>query len=232
MSIKYTNISADNLSESNIEQMFKLFNRYFIHDAASFRLDLQNKDTVTLIEDTDINKLIGFSSYDKSIYDDFAILFSGSTVVGEQYRNERALMEGFLSICSYMIKTYSDRPVYWHLLSMGFRTYRFLPLFFNYYHPSDKFHNDLKDILDHISNERFGDLYDPATGIVSIPGGERLRPQYAEIPRNRLNDRYVRFFLEKNPDYRQGNELSCIARISVNNMKSIPQKILKEFIND
>ncbi|MFO8062476.1 MAG: hypothetical protein R6U31_06070 [bacterium] len=232
MSIVFNNIPVSRLSDDDMHNMYELFNRYFIYDYRSFAEDIHNKSIITLICDNENDNLIGFSSYDKSIYDEFAILFSGSTVVSEQYRNERALMEGFLSVCSDMIKAYSDRPVYWHLLSMGFRTYRFLPLFFNEYYPCRKGSYEMKGILDRVSYDRFGDLYDPATGIVSIPGGERLRPQYAEIPRNRLNDRHVRFFLEKNPDYRQGNELSCIAKISVNNMKSIPQKILKGFIYD
>ena len=90
----------------------------------------------------------------------------------------------------------------------------------------------MKAILDRVSYDRFGDYYDAEKEIVSIPGGECLREQYAEIPVNRLNDKHVRFFLEKNPGYRQGNELSCIARVSVNNMKSIPRKILKDIIND
>lgn len=233
MKISYSNINTAQLTDNMLGEMFCLFSRYFIYNNELFSRDVREKETITLIINNENNTLIGFSTYDCIEYRDFSVLFSGSTVVDEQYRNESALMEGFLSICAETVQQYKSKPVYWHLISMGFRTYRFLPLFFNEYFPScDSYSNRLKIILDIISVERFGNSYNSSTGIVSIPDSERLKPEHAVIPENRRKNRHIAFFLEQNPLYALGEELSCIAEISVENMKSIPQKILKGMLND
>lgn len=233
MKISYSNIHTAQLTDTMIYEMFCLFSRYFIYNNELFCRDIREKETITLLMNNENKALIGFSTYDCIEYSDFSVLFSGSTVVDEQYRNESALMEGFLSICAEKIQQFRGKPVYWHLISMGFRTYRFLPLFFNEYFPScENYSSRLKIILDIVSVERFGSHYNSSTGIVSIPDSERLKPEYAVIPENRKRNRHIAFFLEQNPLYWKGDELSCIAEISVNNMKSIPQKILKDMLND
>lgn len=233
MSIIYENLPVDHLTDKMLDRMFTLFNIYFIYEKEHFIRDMKNKDKITLIIDHSSNTLVGFSSYDCIEYNDFAVLFSGSTVVDEQYRSESALMEGFVHICADTIKAYGNKPIYWHLISMGFRTYRFLPLFFNKYYPSCDGENfKLKMMLDMISNERFSNDYNLSTGIVSIPDSEKLRPEHAVIPKNRMKNKHVQFFLNKNPHYANGNELSCIAELSVENMRSIPQRMLRDMLDD
>jgi hypothetical protein len=55
---------------------------------------------------------------------------------------------------------------------------------------------------------------------VSFDGNsDRLCKELAEIIELRTNNRHVRFFLEKNPGYRLGEELSCITDLAIDNIR-------------
>ncbi len=236
MSIRYDNISAAQLCSCDIKKLYGIFAEYFEYDLVSFTADIMKKKIITLLILEENNEIIGFSTNDYKVYEQmgFVVLFSGSTVVDEKYRNEGALIESYLSICASLLKQFSDKKIYWHLISMGYKTYRFLPLFFNDFYPSCLYETpeQMKELLDFISKDRFGSNYDSKTGLIHVPGCEKLLPEHAEVPEDRRKDKHIRFFLEKNPEFAEGYELSCITEITLDNFRSIPKRILTGFLND
>ena len=64
-------------------------------------------------------------------------------------------------------------------------------------------------------------------GIVSYEGRtDYLCEELARIIELRRNNRHVRFFLEKNPGYRRGDELSCLTDLAVSNIKPMALKMI------
>ncbi|MDY6787075.1 MAG: hypothetical protein SVK54_03005 [candidate division WOR-3 bacterium] len=229
MTIHYKNIPINQLDKSTALEMYKIFRIYFNYDKNKFLEDIYRKSIITLIKDGD--DIIGFSSNDFKYHDfkgGIISLFSGNTVVDGKHRNEPCLINSWLRICADLITMFPENDIYWHLISMGYKTYRFLPLFFNEFYPNcyGETPEEQQQIIDYLSTERFGKFYNKETGIVRIPHSETLKGNHSDIPENRKKNKHVRFFLDKNPDYRDGAELSCIAPINVENFKNIPRKTL------
>jgi hypothetical protein len=103
--------------------------------------------------------------------------------------------------------------LYWLLITSGFRTYRFLPVFWKEFWPR---HDSpaLPAILIAMASERFGRRYDPAAGIVRLAAPQVLRNGLAEIPPSRLGNPHVQFFARVNPGHARGDELACLCPLT------------------
>jgi hypothetical protein len=49
----------------------------------------------------------------------------------------------------------------------------------------------------------------------------------AEVPAHRLRDPHVAFFLQRNPGYRQGDELACLADIAKENFTRLAWRVIR-----
>lgn len=205
------------LSNDDIDRMYSLYCRYFSQvTEEQFRLDLDGKDWVILQRHED-GGLAGFSTACRfEVPVDGApvrVLFSGDTVMARDARQSSTLAGAFGHLVRHVCDD-SLIPVYWLLITKGYRTYRFLPVFFNEFYPvydrATPAHH--VRLLDCICRARFGSSWDPATGLLDFgPRHERLRPSMCAVPHDRDRDPHVRFFLEKNPRFAAGTELACIA---------------------
>ena len=73
--------------------------------------------------------------------------------------------------------------LYWLLLTSGFRTYRFLPVFFRSFYPrcDAQTSKTAADLLDAIAFERFGSRYDVRTGVVRFASPARAVADAARV---------------------------------------------------
>ena len=108
----------------------------------------------------------------------------------------------------------ADANSYWFLISSGWRTYRFLPLFFRDFYPRD---TTMKPLLDRVASSKFGDAYDPGTGVIRLHTPAPLREGVSD-PEARMHNPHVRFFVEANPGHADGDELACLVRVAVDNL--------------
>jgi hypothetical protein len=75
----------------------------------------------------------------------------------------------------------------------------------------------------------FGSAYDPQCGLVRLNGhGDRLKSELCDIPQGRKQDPHVRFFLERNPTYFNGDELACLADISKANLNRYAWRVIEQ----
>jgi hypothetical protein len=105
-------------------------------------------------------------------------------------------------------------------LTSGFRTYRFVPVFFRLFYPRFDASTpaDVQELLDALSTERFGPHYDSRTGTVRFPTPQRRRDRLAGVPNGRHADPHVRFFLERNPGHLAGDELVSLTSLAPDNL--------------
>lgn len=207
------------------DEMYALMDNYYESIARStFDADLDGKEWVIEIADKSSNRLIGFSSQvlmhlqvdGRSI----RTLFSGDTIVDRNWRGQQKLFQISGWFLRRLMEAYPDDELYWFLISKGYKTYRFLPLFFHEFYPccartTPARHKSVSDALGaRIDPSR----YDPRSGILRAgPAGCRLRPGVADITPNRLRDQHVRFFAEANPGHSRGDELCCLASLTPTN---------------
>lgn len=158
-------------------------------------------------------------------------LFSGDTIVDPAFWGDQELIRGWCRFAGAVRAADPRTPLYWLLISKGYRTYLYLPLFFTRYYPSatEPTPSFEQAVIDTLATEKFGACYRRASGTLEFP--ERignLTPALASVPPTRQRDPRVRFFLERNPTYALGTELVCLAEISPANMRSIAGRLLVE----
>lgn len=158
-------------------------------------------------------------------------LFSGDTIIDPAFWGDQELIRGWCRFAGRVRAANPGTPLYWLLISKGYRTYLYLPLFFTRYYPNPTALTPAfeQDVIDSVATQKFGHCYQRATGTLEFP--ERmgnLTPALAAIPPARQGDPRVRFFLERNPTYAVGTELVCLAEISPGNMRSIAGRALVE----
>lgn len=198
--------------------------------AGGFEEDLDGKEWAILLTDPDAGRVDGFSTLGREarIVDGqrLVVLFSGDTVVARGKWGSRELPRTWGRLAFELAARERGARVLWLLISAGHRTYRFLPLFFRSFVPSATGVPDpeLTRLLPLLATARFGDRYDPATGIVRLERPTPLRPGVAEPTASDEADPDVAFFLRANPGWRRGEELACLTELAPSNLTPIGRR--------
>lgn len=209
------------LDEALIEEMWSIFERYYDDvDRASFERDLREKDGVLLLLDRERLTLAGFStiqSYARTVGGRrVVVVFSGDTVCEERYWGQRALHSAFLRYIIRVKLANPLTPVYWFLMSKGYKTYLLLAHNFPEFWPRDGRRTPewQRQILDALAQEKYGSAWLPDRGVLHFASPQgKLRAGVAPIGLAERADDHVRFFGDMNPHAADGDELCCIGRI-------------------
>ena len=217
-------VARAELSAGELSSMYALLDAHFEGVTEDqFRQDTQEKNWAVLIERG--GRLVGFTML--LAYETHAggagpvsVIYSGDTIVAPEAWNTSALPRAWIESVAALRRHYRRGPYFWLLITSGFRTYRFLPLFWRRFHPSHDAHTppDRQGLLDRLAAERFGDRYDPGTGVVRLAAPQRLRGGLAGIPQSRQADPHVAFFAARNPGHARGDELACLTELSPANL--------------
>jgi len=215
------------------EAMFVLHARHFANvRRARFMSDLDEKDWVILLLKRD-GGIAGFSTQKLmppvGAGGNARFLFSGDTIVEREHWNTPFIAGCFGHLMLMLMELYGEDDLYWFLISKGFRTYRFLPVFFNRFWPAPDRDTPpaMAALLSAAATHRFGDAFDPASGLIRIHGGDHLAPELADVPRTRLCDPHVAFFLARNPCYADGDELACLAPVRRDNLNAYALRVIR-----
>jgi hypothetical protein len=116
------------------------------------------------------------------------------------------------------------------LLSSGFRTYRFLPVFWRKFWPQAgaPTPEEMRALRDELAGRRFGAAYHAGAGVVRFGAPQRLRGELAEVPDGRTKDAHVAYFLAANPGHADGDELVCLTELSDENLTAAGRRVVRE----
>jgi len=223
------------LCATDKEAMYRLYCAYFANTPlAQFLCDLEEKERVVVLREAESRTIQGFSTllqWRTSVDGQpLVALYSGDTIVDRAYWGEAELARIWGRHVALIAAEIRDAPVYWFLISSGYKTYRFLSVFFKEFYPNYQGPTppDMQRILDTLGRERFPDEYDPATGIVRLRHAAPLRAGVAEITPRRLKDPHVAFFVRANPGHASGDQLACLARIDAANATPAGLRMIAE----
>jgi hypothetical protein len=215
----------DDVSSGDREQMFSLMRRHYENvDRHAFESDFDQKDWVIVATDVNEGRVYGFST--QTLYrqefngQSVRILFSGDTIVDRRFWASNPLSQLWGRLALSLIDAYPDDRLYWFLISKGYKTYRFLPVFFREFYPRyDKpTPRWAKRLICEVSSTRYGHRFKEPTGIVvASRDGCRLRQAVADVTPDRLRNPHVAFFDRVNPGHAGGDELCCVAPLSREN---------------
>jgi hypothetical protein len=216
-------VARDELGPDTVRAMFSLLSSHFDGvDRQTFDVDLAGKDAVILLED-DARTLRGFSTL--RVFRSLAsgrhvrVVYSGDTIVERKWWGSPALARTWVRAVRSLAPG-DGGDLYWMLLTSGFRTYRFLPVFFQQFHPclDEATPAAARSLTDAVASRLFGARYDAERGIVRFERPQVLAGELIDVPAGRAADPHVRFFLERNPGYLRGDELVCLTRVHDDNL--------------
>jgi len=227
-------VAPEELDAGQRDAMFDIFARHYDEVSRQrFESDLAEKDAVVVLEDG-AGTISGFSTQKvmRARIDgrDVRALFSGDTVIDRSHWGEQALCRGWCRYAGAVLSREPRTPLYWFLVSKGYRTYLYLPLFFREFYPragtpAPAFE---QRVLDAFALAKFPGQYDRATGLISFAESQgQLTGELAAVPPHRRDHEHVRFFLERNPEYARGTELACLAAISPSNLNDFGRRLFQ-----
>ena len=164
----------ERLAPADREALLALHARHFgnVH-RERFLADLADKDWVILLRRPD-GAIVGFSTQVLITLPlqgrEHRFLFSGDTVVERAHWRSPALAGSFGHLMLRLIDDCGEEALHWFLISKGFRTYRFLPVFFQRYIPTHAAETPASsaELLHAVATQRFGTAYDPGLGLVRL----------------------------------------------------------------
>ena len=216
-------VRVTEISVRRRDEMYALMKDYYENiERSTFDADLNKKEWVIEIADGSTSELKGFSSQalmhlqvdGRSI----RAIFSGDTIVDRDWRGQQRLFQISGWFLRRLMDEYRHDDLYWFLISKGYKTYRFLPLFFREFYPRSKVTTppQVSAVIDALAMRLGPSRYDRQTGV--LRAGPRWLPSCGQasqsITAERLRDEHVRFFADVNPGHAEGDELCCIAPLT------------------
>ena len=222
------------LDDDTRDAAFALFNAVYENTSrARFDHDLAEKQYIILLFSRQDRTLKGFSTVHVrrigASHGAATAVFSGDTVIDPEYWGQKQLQLAFARLIVRLKLRNPWQPLYWFLVSKGYRTYLLLANAFPIAVPRAGRQADpaLGAILDELATARFGAEYDRARGVVRYASAhERVRPGIAPLTASALSNAHVRFFVERNPEYAEGVELACLAKIRLLDLARAVARIL------
>lgn len=227
-------VRAPDVTDSERNDMFSLMETYYEHmDRSVFDADLDEKQWVILLQDPSHSVVHGFSTQmilDLAVDDrPVRALFSGDTIVDHEYWAQNPLAQVWGQFALSLIDANCSAQLYWLLITKGYKTYRFLPVFFHEFYPCFDGPTPAwaSRVIDALVRHKYPTAYNSGAGIVRADlFGCRLRSEVAEITNRRLRDPHIRFFAEKNPCHARGDELCCIAPLTRENFTTAAYRVI------
>ncbi len=199
-----------------------------------FEQDLAEKEWVVLLSDATTGQIQGFSTLMRLsvVVDHQPVIafFSGDTIIHRDYWGQPELPRLWGRHVFGLAETITDARVYWFLISSGYKTYRFLSVFFCQFYPTyvRPTPPPIKRTLDTLANLKFPGEYDAERGIIRFAHAVPLRAGVAEVTPQRLKDPHVAFYVQANPGHMQGDQLACLVELRRDNLTPAGQRMLSD----
>lgn len=218
-------VPVQKLLTSDRIAMYALLNNHFRGVTWEvFQADLERKNWVLLLRDEITDTLKGFSTLmlcQTTFWGEkISVVYSGDTIVDPSAWSSTTLPRAWIAAVNFLREYHAENKLYWLFICSGFRTYRFLPTFWQEFYPRYDAVTPVavENLIVNLARAYYGEFYQPTAGIVRFPYPQILREGLIEIPAGRETNPHIKFFEEKNPGYRLGDELVCLTEICYDNL--------------
>ncbi len=216
-------VAVSTLDPTVRDAMWNVFVQYYAGvSRQTFDADLSAKQRVITVLDTGDRSLQGFSTIEvchRTLNGRRVIaVFSGDTIVDQAYWGQKALQTAFFLFLLRTKLSNPGTPLYWFLVSKGYKTYLLLSRSFLEYWPRHDQPTPAwqAGLLDALARDRFGSLWDADAGILRMQGSDgKLKQGVAVVDQAAMAQPDIRFFVSKNRGYAEGDELACIGLIDL-----------------
>jgi hypothetical protein len=229
--VQFRVVWRNDLAPAKQEEMFALLTQHFNGVTRDqFTCDLAEKNLALLLERE--GELVGFSTL-LAYRSGFGgasvnVIYSGDTIVTPEAWGTTALPRAWVAGVEALRASLPPGRCFWLLLTSGFRTYRFLPVFWREFFPRFDAATplEMQRMLNHMAHERFGAQFNPDNGIVRFKNPQRLRAALKDVPPGREQDPHIAYFLARNPNRLNGDELVCLTELCRENLTAAGRRMM------
>lgn len=214
-------VPVSQISENERREMFALFRRYY--ESVSYRsfcADLHGKDEVIVLRDAE-RHIQGISTLRSiHVHQDgkrHRGIFSGDTVVAREYWGQRVLGKVFLRYLLAQKLKEPHRPLWWFLITKGYKTYLLMANNFAEHYPRYEAPTprSRQALLTAFAKAYFPENFREDTGLIEFDHSHgHLKSSIAPITDDMRRNPRIAFFEAQNPNWSEGAELACIARMT------------------
>lgn len=228
----------DRISPADVLKMYGIFQRYYENaDLDTFLRDMSKKTGVFLLRRRSDREIVGFSTVATMdlLVDGKPIkgVFSGDTIIERDYWGSRALPLAFFLYLVRVVLRHPLTPVFWLVISKGYKTYLLLTNnFFRFYPHPDNRYQEYQSIIPQYCERLFPGYYNAERGILDFGHDyQRLKADVAPINDEvRRASQAVAFFEARNPEWHRGTELPCVGRAGFSDAFRYPFRYLKKML--
>lgn len=229
-SLKARYVPISKVSVLTMRRMYEIYSGYYENISLDlFCRDMAEKDGVFLVAERSTKRVVGFSTM-KTL--DMEVdgrivrgVFSGDTILEKAYWGNKALhMAFFLRVIREKLR-HPTRPLFWLLISKGYKTYLLMANnFLNYYPSPEQDCEKLASLVDRYCDELFREYYCAEKKLLDFGSGyTHLKSDVAGITDDmRQNNEKIQFFETRNPTWERGTELPCIGEVSYSLLLNYP----------
>ena len=154
-------------------------------------------------------------------------LYSGDTIIDRQHWGSSALARTWITAVR-QLRAGLSAPLVWLLICSGYRTYRFLPVFFREFYPRHDRATPagVQALMDSLARARYGSAYDAARGLVRLAHPTPLREDLVPVSGVR-RDEHIECFLARNPGHEHGDELVCYCPLDDENLTAAGWRMVR-----
>lgn len=215
-------VDRNKISSTDALEMHTLFLRYYENAPLdTFIKDLGKKDGALVLREKDSNRIVGFTTVHvmQMEHDGKTIngLFSGDTIIEKQYWGSATFRKGYANYIGKLKLKYIGRPLYWFLISKGYKTYLLMTNNFVKYYPRPESDDpQMKAIVEAYTDLMFPGYYNKKTKLLDFGDDyQKLKSITSPVTDDIVGkDKNIKFFIEQNPTWERGTELPCVAEIS------------------
>jgi len=220
--LRATTVRIPDVDAATRDRLYAIFHRTYDHVSRErFEKDFAEKNAVILLKTRD-GVAHGFSTLKDldTVVDGRRVrgVFSGDTVIEKEFWGQGSLGVEFLKYLFSSMAKHPLTPFYWFLISKGYKTYLLMANNFDHHWPR---HDDEtpafeRRVLDAWASSMFGEAYRGDEGLIVWPESlGQLKEGVADIDRALVDENpRVAFFERKNPTWKDGTELCCLAKMT------------------
>ncbi len=234
--LKARYVPISKVSVPMVRRMYEVYSGYY--DNVGLELfcdDMSEKSGVLLVEDKRSKRIVGFSTM-KTLHlstgnKTVKGVFSGDTIIEQEYWGSKALQVAFFLRLIREKLRHPFRPMFWLLISKGYKTYLLMANnFYNYYPKTDAHCEKLESLVDNYCDQLFKPYYCSEKRILDFGEGyTHLKSNVATISDEmRTQNEKILFFEKRNPSWERGTELPCIGEVSYSLIFRYPFDLLRK----
>lgn len=229
-------VLISNLSTAEMDEIWEFAFRYTDTTREIYERSLRLKQKVYLMRDRERGNLIGLGAVQvtKVTFEGrpYLIIFGGNVLIDEAYRGlnviQRLGLQNYLSARLHHPFT----PIYFLFDTFSYKSFLMLSRNLREFYPRrDRPTPEwILRFVDFLAEQRYGEAWDPLRGIVVGTGDRKLRDWVVPVATKELKRPTIGFFVERNPGFRKGDLLVCIAPLNLGNIRSMVGNMFRRIL--